>query len=71
MENSAIQDWLAVHRELITREAAFTDLAIQAARGELPMEELDRRRAELVELRNRCAAVYDRAFPRPKELSGN
>lgn len=64
MTDTAVQDWLAVHRELLNREAAFTDVAIRAALGQITMDELSEQRRELVDLRERCSAAYELAFPR-------
>lgn len=62
MPNSSVQTWLSIHRELVAREAAFTDLAISAANGGLSMDELDRHRKQLIGLRQRCADAYEHAF---------
>lgn len=62
MENSAVDNWLQVHRDLISKELAFSAIALKAANGEVSMEELDRVRSELIALRNLCATVYDRTF---------
>lgn len=60
----AVQDWLRIHRQLIEFESAFSDLAIRAARGELPLSELDEQRTLLEATRELCTAAYERAFPR-------
>ena len=41
---SRIDEWLRVHRELMDKEAAFTDLAMRAAAGSVTPEELDAER---------------------------
>lgn len=61
--NQALNDWLQTHRELMRLEAAFTDLAIQAAMGDVPPEELAQQRAVLEGTRELCSAAYRRAFP--------
>jgi hypothetical protein len=58
-----IDEWLRVHRALVAAEAAFTDLAMQAAAGDLPLDELSRERVSLMRLRSHCTEVYERAFP--------
>lgn len=64
MQNSQpVRDWLTIHRELLEFETAFTDLAMQAARGELSMAELDSQRSRLLLLRELCTAAYQKAFP--------
>jgi hypothetical protein len=60
-----VDEWLRVHRVLMEKEAAFTDLAIRAATGEVSPEDLDRERSALMGLRELCTAVYEKAFPRP------
>jgi hypothetical protein len=60
-----VEDWLSVHRLLLEQEAAFTDLAIRAAAGEISLDELDEHREALMSLRAHCTAVYHKAFPRP------
>ena len=62
-QRARVEEWLRVHRTLITAEAAFTELAIQTAAGQLPVEELNRERAALMQLRAKCTAVYEKAFP--------
>ena len=62
--DSAVHIWLAIHRELLDRENAFTDLAIRAAAGHVSTHELAQQRSELMKLRERCSAAYDRAFPK-------
>lgn len=65
MRNSkAVQDWLRVHRLLMDKEAAFTELAMQAAAGEIAIEVLDEERRALMTLRAHCTVVYEAAFPR-------
>jgi len=39
--NSAVEDWLQIHRQLLESETVFTDLAIKAARGEVAKRGLD------------------------------
>jgi hypothetical protein len=63
-QRALIEDWLRVHRTLMAAEAAFTELAMQAAAGELPLEELNRERTSLMQLRAECTSVYESAFPR-------
>lgn len=58
-----IEEWLSIHRELLAQETAFTDYAMRAAEGRLEPDELARRRKELIDLRERCAEAYARAFP--------
>lgn len=55
--------WLQVHRRLLQQEAAFTDLALRAAKGEVSLDELAAERAALMELREECVAAYEKAFP--------
>jgi hypothetical protein len=43
----AFGDWLQTHRELMQMEASFTVLAMQAAEGIYPEEQLAEQRAEL------------------------
>lgn len=62
-DRSLVDDWLRVHRQLMTQESEFTNLAMRAAQGEVPVEELDEARAKLLGLRELCNAVYARAFP--------
>jgi len=59
----AFGDWLATHRELMQLEASFTALAIEAAEGKYPEDQLAEQRALLEATRARCAAAYERAFP--------
>jgi hypothetical protein len=63
MDHSSVQDWLQVRRELLAKEAEFTDRAIAAARGDITPEELAKERALLMATRERCNAAYNRAFP--------
>jgi len=64
MTNStAVQDWIRIHRLLLERETAFTDLALRAVAGEVTTEHLAQQRAALIELRERCSAAYENAFP--------
>lgn len=44
-------------------EASFTVLAMKAAEGEYPEEQLAEKGALLEASRERCAAAYQRAFP--------
>lgn len=60
---SLVDEWIRVHRELMEREADFTALAIRAAQGDVPEEELDDARARLLGMRELCNAVFGRAFP--------
>lgn len=66
-EPTPVQEWIRVHRLLIEKEAAFTDIALKAAAGQLPLEELYRERELLMEMRDFCKVVYDRAFPSPRD----
>lgn len=68
LEPSHVEDWLRVHRMLLDKEAAFTDLALRAAAGEITLEELDEHRDALMALRSLCAAVYEKAFPRASQV---
>jgi hypothetical protein len=61
--NQAFDDWLRTHRELMALEMAFTDLALRAAVGEVPPEELAEKRAVLEGTRALCSVAYKRAFP--------
>lgn len=63
-EPQDVQEWLQVHRALLEREAAFTDLAIRAVDGQVSPEELDEQRKSLMALRALCTAVYEKAFAR-------
>lgn len=63
MNNEAVQDWLRIRRELLDREAEFTDLAINVANGQGPVEDLQEKRLLLEGLRELCTAAYQRAFP--------
>lgn len=58
-----VEDWLKIHRELIDAETAFTDLAIKAANGSVPAEDLDAARKSLLALRELCSVIYLKAFP--------
>jgi hypothetical protein len=62
-QRERVEEWLRVHRAVLGAEAAFTELAMQAAAGELSVEELNRQRTSLMQLRARCNAVYEEAFP--------
>jgi hypothetical protein len=44
-------------------EASFTAIAIQAAEGNYPEEQLAEQRSMLEATRTLCAAAYSRAFP--------
>lgn len=59
----AFGDWLQTHRKLMQMEASFTVLAIKAAEGEYPEEQLAEQRALLEATRELCAAAYQKAFP--------
>ena len=61
--NQALEDWLRTHRELLALETAFTDLAIQAAMGEVPPDKLAQERTVLEATRELCSLAYRRAFP--------
>jgi len=68
---SPVEDWLRVHRALLEKEAAFTDLALQAASGQVSLEHLNEEREDLMALRARCTAAYEKAFPKdPKTGAG-
>lgn len=58
----AIEDWLRVHRQLLDQESAFTDFALRSVSGEVSLVELEKRREELMSLRQACTAAYNRAF---------
>lgn len=58
-----VQDWLRVQRMLLKKEAAFTDLALRAAAGEVSLESLAEERESLEGLRELCTAAYAKAFP--------
>jgi hypothetical protein len=60
-----VEEWIRVHRLLMEKEASFTDLALRAASGSVPLEELDAERQELMRLRAQCTSVYEKAFPKP------
>jgi hypothetical protein len=64
-DNTTVQDWIKIHRELLQQEAAFTDIALKAAAGEITVAELDEQRQILMALRELCAVTYERAFGRP------
>ena len=59
-----VENWIKVHRALMDMEAAFTDLALRAASGEVPIHELDAARNRLMATRELCTAAYERAFPK-------
>jgi hypothetical protein len=61
---SRVEEWLRVHRLLMEKEAAFNEIALRAAAGELSLDELDRERNVLMGLRALCTSVYEQAFPR-------
>ena len=61
--NQALEDWLRTHRELLSLETAFTDLAIKAAMGEVPPDKLAQERTVLEATRELCSLAYRRAFP--------
>jgi hypothetical protein len=58
-----VQDWLRVRRELLDKEADFTDLAMRVATGLENEQELHGRRRELERMRELCTAAYRQAFP--------
>lgn len=63
MQNAqALEDWLRIHGQLVELETAFAELALQVARGEVPLAVLDAQRVVLVETRELCSAAYARAF---------
>jgi hypothetical protein len=45
------------------KEAAFSDIAVRAAAGEISEQVLDQERHELMGLRALCTEVYAKAFP--------
>lgn len=63
MNKDAVEDWLRVRRDLLAKEAAFTDLAIRVAAGEGSEQELQQHRLILEGMRELCSAAYQRAFP--------
>lgn len=63
---SPVEDWLLVHRTLLEKENAFTDLAIRAAGGEVALEKLEEERELLMAYRELCTAVYEKAFPKAR-----
>lgn len=64
MNKDAVEDWLRVRRDLLAKEAAFTDLAIRVAAGDGSEEDLQKQRRVLEGMRELCTAAYERAFPR-------
>jgi hypothetical protein len=64
-DQSAVQDWLRIHRQLVQEEAQFAEVAMRTATGEVRMEELQEKRVHLMAMRELCAAVYEKAFTRP------
>lgn len=62
-DRALVDDWIRVHRQLMEQEAAFTKLAERAAQGEVPDDELDRARAQLLAMRELCNAIFTKAFP--------
>jgi hypothetical protein len=62
-QRALIDEWLRVHRGLMAAETAFTELAMQAAAGEVSVEDLNRERTSLMQLRAKCTAAYEKAFP--------
>lgn len=65
-DRALIDEWIRVHRELMEQEAAFTDLALKAAQGEISTGQLDDARAKLLGMRELCNAVYGKAFPKAR-----
>jgi hypothetical protein len=65
-ERDLIDDWIRVHRQLMTQEAEFTELAMRAAQGDATVQELDAARAQLLGMRALCNAIYGKAFPNAK-----
>lgn len=63
MNKDAVEDWLRVRRQLLAMEVVFTDLAMQAASGEVPEQSLQSERQVLEGMRELCTAAYRRAFP--------
>lgn len=61
---AAVQEWIQIHRTLIDKESAFTDLAIRAASGAASAETLQAQHEELMAIRLLCAAAYEKAFPK-------
>lgn len=62
---AAVQEWIQIHRTLIEKESAFTDLAIRAASGAASPEELHAEHEALMAVRQQCTAAYAKAFPKP------
>lgn len=65
VDRSAVQEWLRVHRMLVQQEAAFSEIAMRAAAGEISVDELHDERDLLMAMRALCMAVYEKAFPKP------
>lgn len=65
MDNTtkAMEDWLRMHRSVVERDLAFTDLLIEAIDGKVSQERLRKEHALLVAERELCAEVYAQAFP--------
>ncbi|MCD6077620.1 MAG: hypothetical protein K0R89_1558 [Ramlibacter sp.] len=64
-DRTQVDEWLRVHRMLMDKEAAFTDLAIRAAEGAISVTELDKEREALMDLRALCTSIYQKTFPKP------
>ena len=64
-DDTAVQDWLRVHRQLVALEAEFSDIAMRVAMGDLGTDELKKKRNEPVGMRELCTAVYEKAFGGP------
>lgn len=64
-DQTAVQEWLRVHRMLVQQEAAFSEIAMRAAAGEISVDELHDARDLLMAMRSLCMAVYEKAFPKP------
>lgn len=62
--STAVQEWLRVHKTLLEKETAFSELALRAASGELSLDVLDQERRALMSLRTHCTSVYEAAFSR-------
>lgn len=62
LDQSAMADWLRVHRRLVELEAEFADAAMRAAAGEISEDELQEKRNDLMGMRDLCTAIYQKAF---------
>jgi hypothetical protein len=71
LDRKPIDEWMRAHRHLMEQEAAFSELAVRVASGEVALEELEDARAQLLALRDLSNAVYSKAFPSPLPSKGN